>query len=190
VKAYVIAVNAVSGGGKTTLARLLADSLSARLFAFDDYDEDFHPKDLVDWWKRGADLSEFDSPGMYDAVMQAVSDPAVKNIVLDYPFGRDHPRFRNVIDLSVFIDTPLDLAMSRRVLRDFTFDSLVASHERVKHLLEELVHYTERGRNVYLDTYRHKETSDLILDGCLNPEEWRDLVLDRVRSSPDTQLPR
>ena len=72
---YVIAVNAVSGGGKTTLARLLASSLPAALFCFDDFDEtNVYPEDLYEWSKRGANLLEFDSPGMRDAVQLALCD--------------------------------------------------------------------------------------------------------------------
>ena len=181
---YVIAVNSVSGGGKTTLAKLLRDSLSATLFCFDDFDDtNVHPKDLYEWSKRGADLLEFDCPGMWNAVERALKDETISCIVLDYPFGRDHPRFRNVIDLSVFIDTPLDIAMARRILRDYTSDSVLSADERLKHLREEMRHYVARARYPYLDTYKHKETSDLIVNGCDSLEEWRGQVLARIRSS-------
>ena len=182
---YVIAVNSVSGGGKTTLAKLLRDSpLSATLFCFDDFDDtNVHPKDLYEWSKRGADLLEFDCPGMWNAVERALKDETISCIVLDYPFGRDHPRFRNVIDLSVFIDTPLDIAMARRILRDYTSDSVLSADERLKHLREEMRHYVARARYPYLDTYKHKETSDLIVNGCDSREEWRGQVLARIRSS-------
>src|SRR5262245_41192997 len=138
MKPYVIAINAVSGGGKTTLAKLLQEALGARLFCFDDFDDaNVHPDDYYEWCKRGADLLEFDCPGMFDAVAETLKDETVQYIVLDYPFGRDHPRFRDVIDLSVFIDTPLDVAMARRILRDFSLDSAPSAADRLKQLRQE-----------------------------------------------------
>jgi uridine kinase len=184
---YVIAVNAVSGGGKTTLATLLGSSLSATLFYFDDFDAtNVHPNDLYEWSKRGANLSEFDSPGMRDAVQLALKNETTRYIVLDYPFGRDHPQFRNVIDLSVFIDTPLDVAMARRILRDHTMDSNASATARLQLLRDEMTDYIEKARRPYLDAYRHRATCDLVLNGCDSPEEWRNQVLNRIRMSAAT----
>jgi uridine kinase len=175
-KPYVIAVNAVSGGGKTTLARLLRDALSATLFCFDDFDDtNVHPQDMYAWWERGASLLEFDSPGMVHAVQQAIEDKVTAHVVLDYPFGRDHPNFKDVIDLSVFIDTPFDMALARRVLRDYATASLPAD-ERLANMLDLMEHYL-KGRHLYLDTNRHMAGIDLILDGCRTPQQLRDQVL-------------
>ena len=182
---YVIAVNAVSGGGKTTLARLLASSLPATLFSFDDFDNtNVHPEDLYEWSIRGANLLEFDSPGMREAVLLALKDERIRYIVLDYPFGRDHPQFREIIDLSVFIDTPLDIAMARRILRDYTIDSESPAEMKLKLLRNEMAHYIEKARHPYMDGYRLRATCDLILNGCESPEHWSTQILDRVLKPP------
>ena len=39
-------------------------------------------------------------------------------VVADAPLGRAHSDSGRFIDLMVFIDTPLDIAMARRTLRD------------------------------------------------------------------------
>ena len=181
---YVISINSVSGGGKTTVARLVQESLSAVLFCFDDFDDtNVHPDDLYEWTKRGGNLLEFDCPGMVDAVEQVLKQDTITHVVLDYPFGRDHPRFCEIIDLAVFIDTPLDVAMARRILRDYAVESVASPDERLESLRVEMAHYLEKARYPYLDTNRHKETSDLILDGCNTPAELRDGVLARVSTT-------
>lgn len=185
---YVIAVNAVSGGGKTTLSKALRQSLSAKLFCFDDFDDTNGPDDLYEWYKRGANLLEFDFPGMWDAVARTLRDGIVEYVILDYPFGREHPRFREVIDLSVFIDTPLDIAMARRFLRDCTPDS-VSADERLRRLRDEMEYYVAKARYPYLDAYRHRDSADLILDGWGTVEEWRDQVIARI-NCPSQPTPK
>ncbi len=183
-KPYIIAINAVSGGGKTALAKLLAESLpKSKLFCFDEFDDtNLYPDDFYDWSKRGANLLEFDCPGMGDAVGKEINDGKADYIVLDYPFGRDHPMFRDLIDLSVFIDTPLDVAMARRILRDYTTESEIAVEERSEKLKEEMGHYLEKARYPYLDAIKHKDTSDLILDGWTTLENLRDKILEHIKA--------
>jgi hypothetical protein len=56
---YIIAIDAVAGGGKTTLSKAVNEALypSAR-YCFDEFDEpDIHPVDFYDWWLRGADTA-------------------------------------------------------------------------------------------------------------------------------------
>src|SRR5436190_22884180 len=99
---YVIAINSVSGGGKTSLAKLLYERIAeSALFSFDDFDAtNQYPEDFYQWWTRGADLREFDCPGMRKAVDDEINRGAAEFIIIDYPFGRDHPRFQTLIDLS------------------------------------------------------------------------------------------
>jgi uridine kinase len=181
-KPYVIAINAVSGGGKTALARLLVESLpKAALFCFDDFDAtNVYPDNFYEWSRRGGDPSEFDCPGMADAVTRELQQSDTEFIVLDYPFGRDHPRFQELIDLSVFVDTPLDVAMARRILRDFGPDSKASTQDRLEKLRDELSYYLEKARHPYLDTFKHRASCDLILDGWTTLENLRDAVLNRI----------
>lgn len=166
---FIVSVNSVSGGGKTALCQALQCALpDAALFCFDDFDAtNVYPDDFYQWHKRGADITEFDCPGMATAVRAAIQQKENRYIVLDYPLGKDHPRFRGLIDLAVFVDTPLDVAMARRILRAYPADD--SSRQRLQQLREEMAHYLKQARYPYLDTYRDKERSDLVLDG------WRDL---------------
>jgi len=181
-KPYVITINAVSGGGKTSLANLIHESLPASaLFYFDDFSAtNVIPEDLYEWSRRGANPLEIDCPGMGMAVEQAIQNGTFQYIVLDCPLGREHPRFSKLIDLAIFIDTPLDIAMARRILRDHTSASTIAPETRLKQLQSEMIHYLEKARYPYLEAYKQKETSDLILDGWRPLEELRDQVLAKI----------
>jgi uridine kinase len=181
-KPYVITINAVSGGGKTALAKLIHGSLPASaLFCFDDFsDTNVIPENFYEWSQRGADPLEVDCPGMGKAVEQAIQNETLQYVVLDCPLGREHPRFSGRIDLAVFIDTPLDVAMARRILRDRTSSSTIAPEIRLKRLRAEMIHYLEKARYPYLEAYKQKATSDLILDGWRPLDELRDQVLIKI----------
>ena len=117
---------------------------------------------------------------MRKAVDDAIQRVGTEYIVLDYPFSRNHPRFEGLIDLSVFVDTPLDVAMARRIIRDYGVipgETAAAVLDRLK---AELAHYLEKARYPYLDADRHKPSSDLILNGWHSLQELRDLILERV----------
>ena len=170
-KPFVISVSSVSGGGKTALSIALHKSLrNSSLFHFDDFDDsNIYPSDFYDWSRRGGDVEEFDCPGMQTAVNVAIRQGKSRWIILDFPFGQRHSCFRDVVDLAVFIDTPLDVAMARRILRDHTTNKDDSAEETLNRLHTDLSNYLERARYPYLDTYKHKADSDLVLDG------WRSL---------------
>lgn len=183
-KPFVISVNSVSGGGKTALSLALHEALpNSVLFRFDEFDEsNVYPDDFYNWSQRGGDVEEFDCPGMHAAVVAEVQRGIAKQIVLDFPFGRGHTRFRDLIDLAVFVDTPLDVAMARRILRDYDSDSSRSAGEKLNKLRDDMSNYLERARYPYLDTYRDKVNSDLILDGWRSLEDLRAQILAVLRS--------
>jgi hypothetical protein len=151
------------------------------MFCFDDFDDtNVHPESMYEWFSRGANLTEFDCPGMRDAVLNEIGKATVGYIVLDYPFGRDHPCFQHTIDLSVFIDTPLDVAMARRVLRDYGTVSGQAEGDRLSRLLRDLEGYENRARCSYLETFKRRDNCDLVLDGCSSAEYLRDQIISRI----------
>jgi uridine kinase len=193
-KPYIIAINSVSGGGKTSLAKLLQHSLPGSVvFCFDDFDEtNVYPEDFYEWWKRGADLSEFDCHGMRNAVDREIEREVTEFIIMDYPFGRGHPRFETLIDLSVFVDTPLDIAMARRIIRDHKALDGETAADVVNRLRDEMSHYLERARFPYLNADRLKVSSDLILNGCCSLRELTNQILGHVRAqknAADLPLP-
>ena len=129
---YVIGISAVSGGGKTGLATRLVDTLQdAVAVFFDDYEESsVMPESFQTWFDDGADYNAFVTPLFTEHIRslkdgKAVRSPVsgskmgpAKYIVVDAPLGRVHSDSGKYFDFMVFIDTPLDVAMARRLLRD------------------------------------------------------------------------
>jgi uridine kinase len=160
-KPLVIAIAAVSGGGKTTITSRLEETLqnSAALF-FDDYDFD-GPTDMMDWIEQGSNPDEWDLSPLISDIGKLSSEP-LEYLLLDYPFAYTHRQTRNLVDVAVFIDTPLDIAMARRITRDHKSGS-------ASEVLENLENYLDKGRQGYfamLDSI--KPTADLIVDGALS----------------------
>lgn len=159
---WVIAVGAVSGGGKTTIAKGLAERMAAsRVLLFDDYDFE-GPDNLPAWVDQGADYQAWDLTPLVADLKRALSEPW-QHILLDYPFAYSQDQVRPYIDVAIFVDTPLDVALSRRLLRDFRGSSGEA-------ILRDVQHYVESGRPAYLEqltTVRHR--SDIVVDGIVPP---------------------
>ncbi len=63
---FVIGIGSVSGGGKTAVAKKLAELLQdAVMLCFDDYDDTtVHPEDLHAWLTAGADYNVWKTPGL------------------------------------------------------------------------------------------------------------------------------
>ncbi|CAM5561679.1 hypothetical protein SAFG77S_13485 [Streptomyces afghaniensis] len=57
---FVIAISAVSGGGKTTITKLLNQELhNSKVLFFDQYDFN-GPDDIINWVDNGGDANDWD----------------------------------------------------------------------------------------------------------------------------------
>ncbi|MGP4041662.1 hypothetical protein ACTWP4_17410 [Gracilibacillus sp. D59] len=157
----VIAIAAVSGGGKTTMTEFLKKNTpnTTALF-YDDYDFE-GPVNILDWIENGAEPNEWDITPLLDDLQELLTD-SFDVIVLDYPFAYQHPQLSKYIDLAIFIDTPLDVAMARRMLRDY-------SNETIEEVHNDLHIYLEKGRMGYINMLESiKPNCDVIINGTLS----------------------
>jgi len=160
----VISISAVSGGGKTTITELLNKTLQrSKALFFDDYNFD-GPTDIVKWINRGANPNEWDlTPFIED--LQALSKEFLDYVIIDFPFSYTHSQINYLINISVFIDTPLDIAMVRRVIRDHSDSS-------TEIILSDMENYLLRGRSGYVHMLNTiKPNVDLVVDGTLDKVE-------------------
>ncbi len=131
--AYVVGVAGPAGGGKTSLVQGLAGTLGdAVAIHIDSYQRVTREplRKIVRWMEEGADFNEFSIPLLPDHLDrlkhgEPVVDPVSmrelrprKYIVFETHFGRAHQATGRHIDLLVWLDTPLDIALARN-LKDF-----------------------------------------------------------------------
>ena len=171
----VVAIAGVSGGGKTTIAKHLNEKLpNSKTLFFDDYDFD-GPDDIIEWVDKGANYDEWNlAPLIKD--LEALLTETLDYIVLDFPFAYKHSKTRKLINFAVFIETPLDIALARRVIRDFTN----SSNEKI---LIEMENYISKGRRGYLEMINTiKPISNIIVDGTLSVSEIVDKIYETISS--------
>lgn len=131
---YVVAVAGPPGAGKTSLIKALASTLTdATTIFFDSYETATEKpmSDIVEWNKNGASYDDFVLPELSSGLErlksgQPVTDPASgleikpgKYILFETPLGKAHADTARFIDLLVWIDVPLDVALARKI-GDFT----------------------------------------------------------------------
>lgn len=182
---FVIAIAGHSGSGKSTLVRNLSARLGdSILLGIDDYDASSYPH-AVEWIERGADPNEFQTPQFF-ADVRALKEggtivhpetreetkPA-KHLIIEEPFGKGRDALRSLIDLAIYVDTPLEVAYARKLLRKSDFlpwedDPPVF----IEHLRENLEWYLRVGRRFYqaVEASARKDC-DLIVDGLLPAEK-------------------
>ena len=198
---FVIGISSVSGGGKTAVAKKLAELLQdAVILCFDDYDDTtVHPEDLHAWLAAGADYDVWKTPGLTRDLQSLttgnqITSPvdgsaiqAAKYIVFDAPLGRAHVDTGRFIDLMVFLDTPLDIAMARRLLRDVTSNTGQSAEDSIKTLKANLSSYLKGGQLLYLELENQiKRNCDMVLDERLTVDELAATIFTTFRQQqPD-----
>ena len=195
-RSFIIGISSVSGGGKTAVAKKLAELLQdAVTLRFDDYDDStIHPENLQTWLEAGADYSAWKTPVLTNHLRSLgagnhITSPvdgcrisAANYVVFDAPLGRAHLDTGRFIDLMVFIDTPLDVAMARRLLRDIPCHGEHGAEDAIQTLRADLSFYLTGARLLYREfVNRMKQHCDLVLDGCMPLDELAKEIQARIK---------
>ena len=177
---FIFAINASSGGGKTTITRELEKKLqNSKALFFDDrnYDSDSGIEDIPEWVENGADVNLWNLKRFAEDIDKLI-EVKTDFIILDYPFGYKHELIGPYLNYSIFIDTPLDVAMARRILRDF--DEKIIKN--IKDVLDDMENYLKNGRKAYLYGIESaKIDSDFIVDGTLTLEKIVECISDKIK---------
>ena len=174
----IIAVSAVTAGGKTTAVNAVKEKLPrCTSLHFDDYSFEGEVDDFHRWVLDGTDYNVWNLSPLKADIENIISSGEYDYLLLDYPFAYRNDLIRDYIDCAVFIDTPLDIAMARRILRDMNN----ASADEIR---EEMNIYLNYARIAYVQMLKDiKPSSDYVVDGTQNlktiTEELLDIIVRR-----------
>ncbi|KGH57380.1 hypothetical protein ATW97_00370 [Oenococcus oeni] len=110
-------------------------------------------------------------------VVRAVKSARTKfdYVLVDFPFGNRHNSLASLINLTVYIKTPLDLLLARQILRDYSTSELTD-------ILDWLKTYIRIARSIFLANEQFVSSSaDLILDGSSSLPLKVDSVLKKLQ---------
>lgn len=157
----IIAIGAVTAGGKTTVVNAIKDRLPRTTsLHFDDYSFEGEVEDFSKWVSEGKDVHVWDLSPLKADIERIIRSGEYDYLLLDYPFAYQHRMIKDYLDCCIFIDTPLDIAMARRVLRDMK----EAAADEIRN---EMDTYLKYARIVYVQMLKdHLSTSDYVIDGA------------------------
>ena len=113
-KGQIISVSGRPGSGKSTLCAAIANELACSVIQYDAY-EGFTrhgPEFIQDWLSRGAPYAEIHTYDLRRDLDDLAHDGPV---IFDTPLGRAHPDTGPVIDISIWIECPADVALKRKI---------------------------------------------------------------------------
>ena len=198
---YILAISGASGSGKTTIAKqlrtLLSKEFSVNLMSQDDYYQDQTHLAMEDRLK-----TNYDHPDAFDQSLffqhldtlkrgQSIDKPtycfethtrlsqvsrvkATDIVIVEGLMIFNQPEFKYVIDLGLFIDTPLDICLLRRINRDIK--------QRGRSLKCVSEQYLATVRPMYMEHIKpHQHHADLRLSQFNNKQALIDEVLRQVQ---------
>lgn len=168
----IIAIAAVTAGGKTTIVNEIESKIPrVKAIHFDDYSFEGEVDDFYNWTLQGADYNVWNLSPLVKDILDIKESEIYDYLILDYPFAYCHKELKDYIDCSIFINTPLDIAMARRVLRDMQH----ASGEEIR---QDMQLYLKYARIAYLQMLKDiLPSSDYVIDGTKELDEKTDEVI-------------
>jgi uridine kinase len=192
---FVIAVSGTSGAGKSSVIAITAELLtSAARLHFDDYvtlGNDI--AQIRAWIDSGASPDEIKTPVLAVDLRTLISGEPIRPpnaghmvhpadyIILEEPFGRSRRELASLIDLTVYIDVPPDVALARRITREIAAQQNGAE-QLVAEIEGQLRAFLAIGRDAYLAAARAaNKSADIVLDGMLPVNELAAAIVEEVR---------
>ena len=108
-------------------------------------------------------------------VKHAVQSGEYDYIFIDYPFGkRAGYALKPIVDIAAFIDTPPDIALVRRVLRDY-------GDANAKDIICVLTAYLSI-RKYFIYTDENLKDYDFIIDGTQSIKDITEIMKEKIES--------
>lgn len=162
----IITIAAVTAGGKTTIVNEIKRHLpNVKTLHFDDYSFEGEVDDFYNWVIQGADYNVWKLSPLIRDILDIKESKVYDYLILDYPFAYCHKELSKYIDCAIFVDTPLDIAMARRILRDMKD----ATGEEIRRDMENYIKY---ARVAYVQMLKDiLPSSNYVIDGNKKLEE-------------------
>jgi uridine kinase len=184
-RAFVIGFSGVPGSGKTTLMRrLLRDYGPVETVYYDRHHPGMTDEEINDWLARNGDPNEFVLAELVGELTRRTQiqpgDRSRPLVLFETAFGRAHRATGAFIDFSIWIDTPLDIALARASLVFLGALQRDQTPNAATEFAAWLARYTEGYpmlRRTYLALREQlSATADLVIDGSGSVEAAADLV--------------
>ena len=161
----VIAIAAVTAGGKTTTVNGIKKQLSnVQSLHFDDYIFEGAVNDFYQWVLDGASYNVWNLEPLEKDILKVQNNGTCDYLILDYPFAYCHEQIKKYIDMAFFIDTTLDIALARRILRDM-------GNASGGDIRNDLLGYLKYARIAFIQMQKDiLPASDYVIDGTMSTE--------------------
>lgn len=185
----VIAISGPPGSGKTSLMLELRKCIPAAFLEYDNYQKitERSVQEISNLLKDGADYDDFVIPLLAEDLRrlktgESVIEPntgrtidAEAFIFFETPFAREHKESGRHIDVSVWIDVPLDVALARNLR---AYNQIFLSHDHLEQVRDDLnwldvylANYLEHVRAMLISQHRKlRKSADIIIDGEMTLE--------------------
>ncbi|MBR6766661.1 MAG: hypothetical protein IKM02_01785 [Clostridia bacterium] len=162
----IIAIAAVTAGGKTTLVNEIKKRIpNTQSLHFDDYTFEGEVENFHQWVMEGADYNVWNLNPLKRDIDEIRKQGGCDYLLLDYPFAYRHDALKEYIDCAIFVDTPLDIAMARRILRDMKDAS-------ANEIRKDMEIYLKYARVAYMQMLKDiLPSSDYVIDGAKELED-------------------
>jgi uridine kinase len=156
----VIALSGVSGAGKTSVIKCLAEAFNSPTLLFDDFvGPNTYPLNMKAWLHQGTDVSQIKSPRFTKALSELKTQCGSPMIFIEEPFGRERAEIAHLIDYVIMLDMPMEVCLSRVIQRH-----LKHSNDPFITLSNYLRKYDDHLRDVYIRVSNQvRENSDLVV---------------------------
>lgn len=129
----------------------------------------------MEWVHKGFPPSVWDLSRLVCKIRQVLQQAKTDYLILDYPFGRADYPVKDFLDLAVFVDTLLDVALARRLLRDCR----EASAQTIR---EELRFYLEQFRICFIAYAGFQTFCDVSVEGSGSVEGIAQTLLSHIQA--------